>query len=153
MQSGVLQLYAYLEKPVPQARGEVIRRLKEELAFLERGGYGGTTPWKPVRMFLDSPSCPNRLDEERETPCTECWLFQFVPERFRAEMDPCHFVPLNEAGESVHSMTRQYTLSEVETSLREWLLTEIRHLEELEQSDKAGRQSMPRPRPGIGESL
>lgn len=125
-----------LEKPVPQARSEVIRRLKEELEFLERGGYGGTTPWRPVRIFLDSPSCPKRLDEEREMPCRECWLFQFVPENFRAEMDPCHFVSLNAVGESVHSMTRQYTLAEVETALREWLVKEIRHLEEMDRKAK-----------------
>ena len=117
---------------MPQARSEVIRRLKKELVFLERGGYGGTTPWKPVRMFLDSPSCPNRLDEDRKTPCAECWLFQFVPEKFREEMDACHFISLNSDGESVHSMSRQYTLTEVETALRAWLVSEIRHLEELE---------------------
>ena len=122
----------YLEKPVSQARGEVIRRLKEELAFLERGGYGGTLPWKPVRMFLDSPSCPKRLDEDRSMPCGECWLFRFVPEKFRAEMDACHFISLNTDGESVHSMTRQYTMAEVETALRAWLEAEIRHLEELD---------------------
>jgi len=117
---------------VTQARVEVIRRLKEELTFLERGGYGGTMPWRPVRMFLDSPSCPKRLDEDRSMPCTECWLFQFVPEKFRQEMDPCHFVSLNAAGESVHSMTRQYALTEVEMALRAWLVAEIRHLEELD---------------------
>ena len=59
-------------------------------------------------------------------------MFEFVPEKFRQEMDPCHFVSLNAAGESVHSMMRQYTLAEVEAALREWLTAEIRHLEELE---------------------
>ena len=81
-------------------------------------------------MFLDSPSCPNRLDEERATPCSQCWLFQFVPENFRQEMEACHFIALNREGESVHSMSRQYTPAEVEAALKTWLETEIRHLEQ-----------------------
>jgi hypothetical protein len=120
------------EVVVPIAKLEIVNLLKRELAFLERGGYGGTMPWRPVSMFLDSPSCPNRLDVERTTPCSQCWLFQFVPERFRQEMDACHFIPLNRDGESVHSMSRQYTAAEVEGALKIWLEAEIRHLEALE---------------------
>jgi len=117
---------------VPNSRPEIVSSLKQELAFLERGGYGGAMPWRPVAMFLDSPSCPNRLDVERSTPCSQCWLFQFVPERFHQEMEACHFIPLNRDGESVHSMTRQYSPAEVEAALKTWLQGEIRHLEELE---------------------
>jgi hypothetical protein len=116
---------------VPKPRLEIMNFLKQELAFLERGGYGGALPWKPVSIFLDSPSCPNRLDAERSTPCPECWLYQFVPERFHQEMDPCHFIALNNDGETVHSMTRQYTPVEVEEAVRGWLRAEIRHIEEL----------------------
>lgn len=115
-----------------QSRREIVGFLKQELEFLERGGYGGSLPWRPVSMFLDSPSCPNRLDVERKTACAECWLFQFVPEGFRQEIDACHFIPLNKDGESVHSMIRQYTPGEVETALKTWLEAEIRHLEALE---------------------
>ena len=114
---------------VPKARLEIANLLKRELAFLERGGYGGTLPWRPVSMFLDSPSCPNRLDVERTTRCPQCWLFQFVPERFHQEMNACHFISLNREGESVHSMSRQYTPAEVEAALKTWLEAEIRHLE------------------------
>ena len=117
---------------MPSSRREIVNSLKKELAFLDRGGYGGAMPWRPVSMFLDSPSCPNRLDTERSTPCSQCWLFQFVPERFHQEMEACHFIPLNRDGESVHSMTRQYTPGEVEAALKNWLQAEIRHLEEVE---------------------
>jgi hypothetical protein len=109
---------------------ETLNLLKQELDFLERGGYGGALPWKPVSMFLDSPSCPNRLDAGHSTPCEQCWLYQFVPEQFRAEAAPCHFITLNRDGESIHSMTRQYTLVEVEEALRGWLRAEIRRLEQ-----------------------
>lgn len=117
---------------VPNSRLEIVNLLKKELAFLERGGYGGSMPWRPVSMFLDSPSCPNRLDVERKTPCSQCWLFQFVPQRFREEMAACHFIPLNADGESVHSMSRQYKPAEVEAALKMWLEAEIRHLQALE---------------------
>lgn len=127
------------EAIVPKSRVEIIGLLKKELSFMERGGYGGALPWRPVSMFLDSPSCPNRLDAERRTPCSECWLYQFVPEGFRQEMEACHFIHLNAHGESVHSMSRQYTPGEVESALKSWLEAEIRHLEELEK--KSGRDS------------
>ena len=126
---------------MPKSRLEIVKLLKQELTFLERGGYGGTMPWRPVSMFLDSPSCPNRLDVERQTPCAECWLFQFVPQRFRQEMEPCHFIPLNGEGESVHSMSRQYTPAEVEEALKMWLEAEIRHLEALESQPASDRVS------------
>jgi len=122
---------------VLNSRAEILNLLKQELDFLERGGYGGKLPWRPVSMFLDSPSCPNRLDVERATPCSQCWLYQFVPEKFRGEMEACHFIPLNCDGESVHSMSRQYTPAEVEAALKTWLVAEIRHLEGLERKSAA----------------
>jgi hypothetical protein len=127
------------EAVVPKSRPEIVKLLKQELEFLKRGGYGGALPWRPVAMFLDSPSCPNRLDVERSTPCSQCWLFQFVPETFHPEMTACHFIALNREGESVHSMSRQYTPAEVEVALKNWLEAEIRHLEALE-DPSAGRQ-------------
>ena len=120
-----------------KSRAEIIRLLRKELEFLERGGYGGTLPWKPVRMFLDSPSCPNRLDADRSTPCSQCWLFQFVPERYHQEMEACHFIPLNADGETIHSMSRQYTPGEVEVALKSWLESEIEYLERLERKSAA----------------
>jgi hypothetical protein len=48
------------EVVVSISRLEVLNLLKQELAFLERGGYGGTMPWRPVSMFLDSPSTLSR---------------------------------------------------------------------------------------------
>jgi hypothetical protein len=117
---------------VPKSRLEILNLLMEELAFLERGGYGGALPWRPVSIFLDSPSCPNRLDPERSTPCSDCWLYPFVPEAFQHEMDPCHFIALNQDGETIHTMSRQYTQVEVEAAVRAWLMTEIRRIEELE---------------------
>jgi hypothetical protein len=119
-----------VEVAVSKSNHETLNFLKQELVFLERGGYGGTVPWRPVSIFLDSPSCPNRLDAERSTPCPQCWLYKFIPEQFQQEPDPCHHIALNADGESVHSMSRQYTPGEVEDAVRSWLRTEIRRLEE-----------------------
>lgn len=123
---------AIREVVVSKSRLEILNLLKQELAFLERGGYGGALPWRPVSIFLDSPSCPNRLDTEHSTPCPECWLYQFVPEDCFQELVPCQFIPLNKDGESVHSMSRQYTQVEVEEAVRVWLKAEIRRIEALE---------------------
>ena len=120
------------EVVVPKSGLEILDLLRRELAFLERGGYGGALPWRPVSIFLDSPSCPNRLDAEQSTPCPECWLYQFVPECFHQEIEPCHFIALNQDGESVHSMSRQYTQVEVVEAVRSWLMAEIRRIEGLE---------------------
>ena len=125
---------------------ETLQFLKRELAYLERGGYGGKMPWKPTSIFLDSPSCPNRLDSERSTPCPECWLYAFVPEPFRSELSPCHFIELNKDGESVHSMTRQYTEAEVEHAVRTWLKAEIRRLEQEIEANISGSSGAPAPR-------
>ena len=115
---------------VSKSNRETLSFLKQELAFLERGGYGGNVPWRPVSIFLDSPSCPNRLDSDRSTPCQQCWLFAFVPDQYHEEPIPCHRIALNPDGESVHTMSRQYTPGEVEDAVRKWLLAEIRRLEE-----------------------
>jgi hypothetical protein len=119
-----------VEVDVSNAKLQTLKFLKQELAYLERGGYGGALPWRPVSIFLDSPSCPNRLDEERSTACQECWLYSFVPVQFRQELTPCHFIELNKDGESVHSMSRQYTAAEVEEAVRKWLKAEILRLEQ-----------------------
>lgn len=117
------------EVVVSKAKPDTLTFLKEELAFLERGGYGGSLPWRPVSIFMDSPSCPNRLDKDKSTPCQHCWLYQFIPEQFQQEPGPCQFITLNADRESVHSMSRQYRPDEVEQAVRNWLKTEIRRLE------------------------
>jgi hypothetical protein len=117
------------------SRREVLTLLRQELTFLDRGGYGGERSWKPLSIFLDSPSCPNRLDVERRTPCAQCWLSLFVPDRLRQDLPSCHFIPLDHKGESLHSMERQHSQAEVRAKLKAWLEAEIRHLEQLDMSE------------------
>lgn len=110
----------------------MLKLLKQELAFLDSGGYDRTLSSKPLSIFLDSSSCPNHPDVERRTPCTQCWLFLFVPEQFRQELPACHFIPLGHGRESVAGMDHQYSPIEVQAKLKTWLQAEIRHLEELD---------------------
>ena len=53
---------------------DILELLKEELAFVEQGGYGRSvrTPWLPKSAFQDSLTCINYADANRTAPCNEC---------------------------------------------------------------------------------
>jgi hypothetical protein len=110
---------------------DVLEVLKFELHFLEQGGYGRSvrTPWKATSAFQDSPSCLNFNDLARPHACSECLLTDFVPLELREENIPCHFIPLNELGETVDSMERHSHQPELEEALRKWLRSTIARLE------------------------
>jgi hypothetical protein len=117
---------------------DVLDVLKFELEFLEQGGYGRSvrTPWKATSAFQDSPSCLNFNDPARPHPCNECLLTDFVPRKARDESIPCHFIPLNQSGETVDSMERHAHQLEMEEALKKWLRSTIARLER-ERSMKA----------------
>ncbi len=125
---------------------DLLEVLKFELNFLEQGGYGRSvrTPWKPTSIFQDSLSCINFNDPERPNPCTACLLHDLVPSQYREEEVPCHHIPLNEAGETVDTMERQYTQAELEEAVREWLRRTIRRIEQ-DRAPKAQAAAVPKP--------
>jgi len=110
---------------------DILEVLKFELNFLEQGGYGRyvRTPWKPTSIFQDSPACINFNDPGQPHPCSECLLTDFVPEGAEQEKVPCHHIPLNVNGETVHTMERQRTQAEMEDALRNWLRATISRIE------------------------
>jgi hypothetical protein len=110
---------------------DVLEVLKFELSFLEQGGYGRSvrTPWKATSAFQDSPSCLNFNDPARPHACSECLLTDFVPQESREESIPCHFIPLNNIGETVDSLERQSHQLELEEALKKWLRATIARLE------------------------
>ena len=110
---------------------DVLEVLKFELAFLEQGGYGRSvrTPWKATSVFQDSPSCLNFNDPARPHACSECLLTDFVPREAREENIPCHFIPLNQHGETVDGMERHAYQLELEDALKNWLRSTIARLE------------------------
>ena len=110
---------------------DILDVLKFELNFLEQGGYGRSvrTPWKPTSVFQDSLSCVNFNDPARPHACNECLLSDFVPAEHAGESIPCHHIPLNQDGETVDTMERQYTQPELEEAVKEWLRALILRLE------------------------
>src|SRR5207248_9628866 len=82
---------------MPKDDRDLLELFKEELDFLEKGGYGRSvrTPWKPTSPFRDSLTCVNYALPEKAHPCSECHLIDFVPPDHRADDLPCHDTPYN----------------------------------------------------------
>jgi hypothetical protein len=125
------QQFGHREAFMSNDKRDVLEVLKFELQFLEQGGYGRSvrTPWKATSMFQDSPSCLNFNDPARPNPCSDCLLTDFVPREAREELIPCHFIPLNQHGETVDSMERHAHQLEMEDALKNWLRSTIARLE------------------------
>lgn len=111
---------------------ELLEILKNELAFIEAGGYGRSvrSPWLPTSIFQDSLSCLNFGDPKRTHPCRECVLMHFVPADSQSTNVPCHHIPLGPDGETVEGLERWGTQDELEDTVKNWLRTNIKHLEE-----------------------
>lgn len=73
-------------------------------------------------FFEDSPICTKRRDENCPADCA---LLKFVPRNFSDEAAPCRYIPLNEAGETLHSMYNTATNEQIEAEVRSWLLSVI----------------------------
>ena len=99
-----------------------LSELRRELGFLDRGGYRVESHWRLPLFFEDSPIC--RRHGEGTCP-SSCALLAFVPAELRDEAAPCRHIPLNEAGETLHTMYRTATMEEIEATIRCWLLRVI----------------------------
>lgn len=116
--------------------------LKREKEFLDSGGYrvpiGSRQPlfcmetsveWRQPLFFEDSPSCPKKKYCACD-PVGDCVLMSFVPTERRHETVPCHHIPLNEKGQTIHSLNGTSSKKEIEATLRTWLAKTIEGLEE-----------------------
>ena len=111
---------------------EILELLKGELDFIEKGGYGRSvrTPWKAKSAFQDSLTCINYAYPYRAHPCNECHLIDFVsPEHHNAEV-PCHYIPLNETGETIEALETEDNEAKLERKVGEWLRAKIKEIEE-----------------------
>jgi len=117
---------------MPTNLRDIIDELKLERDVLKNGGYGRSvrTPWKEERLFRDSITCLNLGQEVRRHPCSECLLWEWVPEDHKEADIPCHFIPLNKRGESIASLEDAGARTEAENALLEWLNVTIQELEE-----------------------
>jgi hypothetical protein len=110
---------------------DLVELLKDELAFIEQGGYGRSvrTPWLPKSMFQDSLTCLNYGYPFRAHLCSECHLLDFVSPHHRAEEAPCHYIALNEAGHTIEDLEQKANQSNMEFLLKKWLQARIAELE------------------------
>jgi hypothetical protein len=110
---------------------KLLDALSSELVSIQQGVYrrAPRQPWRAGLVFEDSPCCPNYGDREHSVPCEKCVLMQFVPEDRRREEFPCRFIPLNEVGETVDSLYRCGTRSELEIAVTKWLRETIHQIE------------------------
>jgi hypothetical protein len=110
---------------------ELLRVLRNELEFLENGGYGEfeKRSWRPALVFEDSPTCPNHGLSEKQVPCSRCALLQLVPLAQRSKEIPCRAIPLNQEGETLQLLYETATRDEAELKLNQWLRRTIERLE------------------------
>ena len=117
---------------MPKDDRDILEILKDELSFIEKGGYGRSvrTPWQPKSIFRDSLACINYADPNHTHPCDECRLIDFVTPNHKDETIPCHFIPLDEAGETVEAMEIEDNEAKLERKVKDWLRARIREIEE-----------------------
>jgi hypothetical protein len=115
-------------------RLDLIRLLEAELDFIEGGGYGSPAgePTQNQPVFYHSLACINHwLVPGHESEChDDCILLDAVPEKYRSESLPCHFIPLNAAGDTVQSLEQRGDRTPLEDAVKEWLRTTIQRLKQ-----------------------
>ena len=111
---------------------DILELLKEELDFIEKGGYGRSvrTPWQSKSTFQDSLSCINYGYPYRAHPCNECHLLDFVSTESRVQEVPFHFIPLNTDGDTIEDLEQQDNQAKLEREVTKWLRAKITELEE-----------------------
>jgi len=111
---------------------EIIDQLKLQRSILKDGGYGRSVraPWKAIQLFRDSLTCLNFDEVVKKHPCSECLLWEWVPEEHRDDDIPCHAIPLTDKGDSIASLDDAAQRDRAEQILMEWLDATISQLEE-----------------------
>jgi hypothetical protein len=118
--------------PMASDDRDILELLEAELEFIEKGGYGRSlrTPWIQNSTFQDSLTCINYGYPYRAHPCNECHLLDFVsPEHHGAEV-PCHYIPLNEFGETIEDLEAEGNDAKLKQKVRGWLRARIEEIEE-----------------------
>jgi hypothetical protein len=122
---------------------DLLEVLKDELAFLEKGGYGRSPreAWNQPLIFEDSPSCMNYDCKDHAEPCSSCVLFQLVPPQFRGKQIPCRHIPFTAEGDTLDSLSRFSHQFEIEEVFGKWLRTTIATIEKTREASQAEENS------------
>ncbi len=110
---------------------DILEILKDELAFIEQNGYGRSvrTPWVPKAIFQDSLTCLNYGYPYRAHPCAECRLLDFVGAQDHSQPVPCHFIPLDDAGNTLEKLELDGDESRTVGTVKRWLQEKISQIE------------------------
>jgi hypothetical protein len=110
---------------------DILEILKDELVFIEQGGYGRSvrTPWVPKSVFQDSLTCLNYGYPYRAHPCAECRLLDFVNAQDHSQTVPCHFIHLDDAGNTIEKLELETSESRTVNTVRQWLKGKISQIE------------------------
>ena len=111
---------------------EMIEQLKFEIQLIEKGRYYPSVrePRHDPEIFRDSVTCLNVGLEEKEHPCSSCFLSQFAPPGLRnSQGDICHKIPLNEKGDTVESLKAEDDPYKLQATVLGWLKKTIEKLE------------------------
>lgn len=76
------------------------------------------------------PDCINYADPKHANPCNECHLIDFVTSEHKGEVIRCHFIPLNESGETIEDLELEDNEAKLERRVKDWLRARIREIEE-----------------------
>lgn len=110
---------------------EMIDKLNLEIEVMEKGGYYPSVrePRRELRVFRDSVTCLNVGLEEKREPCESCFLIVFVPPEHMDKVEPCHYIPLNERGDTVASLQAEGNRDKLLLAVLDWLKTTVAKLE------------------------
>ena len=117
---------------MPDDLRDIVEQLKLERTILRDGGYGSSvrTPTKAEQLFRDSVTCLNLGQSVRRHPCSDCLLWEFVPNDRLEEDIPCHHIPLTEGRDTIASLEDKGDRDAAEQALLAWLDRTILQLEE-----------------------
>jgi hypothetical protein len=59
-------------------------------------------------------------------------LIDFVPNEHQSDEVPCHFIALNDTGETVEDLEIRGNQAKLEATVKQWLRTKIKEIEEEE---------------------
>jgi hypothetical protein len=118
---------------------ELIKLLEAELDVIEGGGYGSPSgqPGEEKPMFYHSLACINHwLVPGHESEChDDCVLLPWVPAEHKTNAMPCHFIPLNAAGDTVKTLEQKVSREQLEEQVKHWLRATVKRLKEEDAAD------------------
>ena len=112
---------------------EMIEKLQFEIEMIEKGRYLPSVrePRRNPEIFRDTITCLNVGLEQKQYPCSSCFLSEFVPAEFRGSPGTiCHKIPLNEKGDTIESLEADDDHDKVQAAVLDWLRNTVRALEQ-----------------------